>query len=70
MADIRIEKKKPVWPWLFLIIILAILAFLYFYGSMNTDETDEAETGTIEETTSQTSEINFKLNRNSKNQIS
>ncbi|HKJ48176.1 MAG TPA: ATP-dependent metallopeptidase FtsH/Yme1/Tma family protein [Christiangramia sp.] len=51
MADIRIEKKKPVWPWLILIIILAVLAFLYFYGSMETDETDDMESTEIEEVT-------------------
>ena len=51
MADIRIEKKKPVWPWLILIIILAVLAFLYFYGSMDTDETDDMESTEIEEVT-------------------
>ena len=51
MADIRIEKKKPVWPWLILIIILAVLAFLYFYGSMETDETDDMDNTEIEEVT-------------------
>lgn len=40
MADIRIEKKKPVWPWILLIIILAVVAFLYIYGSMDSEETD------------------------------
>ncbi|TRO66700.1 hypothetical protein [Christiangramia sabulilitoris] len=58
MADIRIEKKKPVWPWLFLIIILAILVFLYFYGSMSTEENDEIENIDYKETTSQTSASN------------
>jgi hypothetical protein len=51
MADIRIEKKKPVWPWLLLIIILAIVAFLYFYGSTDTEDMDDMEPGEIEEVT-------------------
>ncbi|MGA8855367.1 MAG: hypothetical protein WB492_14435 [Christiangramia sp.] len=49
MADIRIEKKKPIWPWLILIIILAVLAFLYFYGSTDTEDTDDIENSELEE---------------------
>ena len=62
MADIRIEKKRPVWPWLILIIVLAVLAFLYFYGSLETDETDDIESTEIEEVTYKGSEINFYKN--------
>ena len=62
MADIRIEKKKPVWPWLILIIILAVLAFLYFYGSMETDETDDMESTEIEEVTYKGSATNLYKN--------
>jgi len=51
MADIRIEKKKPIWPWLLLVIILAVLAFLYFYGSMETDEEESESTTEMEEVT-------------------
>ena len=51
MADIRVEKKKPVWPWLILIIILIAVVFLYFYGSSETEETDDLETSEIEEVT-------------------
>ena len=43
MADIRIEKKKTVWPWILLVIILGVLAFLYFYGSTDEDETQTTE---------------------------
>lgn len=50
MADIRIEKKKPVWPWILLIIILAVVAFLYFYGSLDNEEIDDKDTE-IEEVT-------------------
>ncbi|WP_035716245.1 hypothetical protein [Christiangramia echinicola] len=62
MADIRIEKKKPVWPWLILIIILAVVAFLYFYGSMETDETDDMENSEIEEVTYKGSATNLYKN--------
>ncbi len=49
MAEIRVEKKKPVWPWLLLIVIIAVVAFLYFYGS--TEDTDDMDDETIEEVT-------------------
>lgn len=51
MADIRIEKKRKVWPWVLLIIILGVLAFLYFYGSMDTDEPDDMDSTSMEEVT-------------------
>ena len=51
MADIRIEKKRKVWPWVLLIIILGVLAFLYFYGSMDTDEADDMDSTNMEEVT-------------------
>lgn len=62
MADIRIEKKKPVWPWLFLIIILAVLIFLYFYGSMDTEEVDDVENSDIEEVTSSIPGLEIQIN--------
>lgn len=50
MADIRIEKKKPLWPWIFLVAILIIAAFLYFYGSTESTITSDAENDTEEVT--------------------
>ena len=43
MADIRIEKKKPIWPWLLLVIILGVIIFLYFYGSTDSDDVEATE---------------------------
>ncbi|WP_295179298.1 hypothetical protein [uncultured Christiangramia sp.] len=43
MAEIKIRKKKPVWPWILVVIILAILAFLYFYGSMAENDDNEID---------------------------
>ncbi len=47
MADIRIEKKKPLWPWLLLIVVIAVVVFLYIYGSSDNNEenmkTEETE---------------------------
>ncbi|SHL74876.1 hypothetical protein [Flavobacterium saccharophilum] len=31
MAEIRIEKKKPIWPWIALVLIIgAIIYYVYF----------------------------------------
>ena len=41
MAEIRIEKKKQIWPWIIVIIVVGVLAFLYFYGSVQSDNTED-----------------------------
>lgn len=51
MADIRIEKRKPFWPWILLVVIILIVAFLYFYGSTDTEMTDESDDTEMEEVT-------------------
>lgn len=53
MADIRIEKKKPIWPWLLLVIILGVIIFLYFYGSTDTDDVEATEFEEVTYTNSQ-----------------
>lgn len=53
MAEIKVEKKKPVWPWILAgLILLAILYFLVFAGD---DENDMEETNTeqVQDTTYQ-----------------
>ena len=56
MAEIKIEKKKPIWPWI--ILVLVILALLYFLVFADDDEndamddgikTEQLEEGTLEE---------------------
>ncbi|MDR5590019.1 hypothetical protein [Christiangramia sp. SM2212] len=64
MADIRIEKKKPVWPWILLIIILGVLAFLYFYGSLDTDEPDDVDNTSMEEVTYAKPQMELHINEN------
>ncbi|QQX78264.1 MULTISPECIES: hypothetical protein [Aequorivita] len=45
MAEIKIEKKKPIWPWI--LAALVILAAIYFIWSSNDDdyETDDEVLG-------------------------
>lgn len=41
MAEIKIEKKKPIWPWILLVLIILLAAFLYFmYGDQIDDDND------------------------------
>lgn len=42
MAEIKIEKKKPVWPWvLVVIIILAAIYFFWYYNDRNFDSNND-----------------------------
>lgn len=50
MTEIKIEKKKPVWPWILLILVLA--AVIYYFATQDADNTDDSEIDTIENTTS------------------
>ncbi|WP_081211566.1 hypothetical protein [Salegentibacter sediminis] len=47
MAEIKIEKKRPVWPWIILIIIiLGILAYVFLYSDNSNEDinnTDDIE---------------------------
>lgn len=56
MAEIKIEKKKAVWPWILLsIIVIALL--IYFLGFRNNDDNDNEVVQNITYTdTSATSE--------------
>ncbi|MBK5194072.1 MAG: hypothetical protein JJE07_12860 [Flavobacteriaceae bacterium] len=47
MAEIKIKRKSPVWPWalLLILIIFGVLYFLYYKG----DETTNTDDSTIEQ---------------------
>lgn len=50
MAEIKIEKKKPMWPWIALIlIILAIIAFLVYQNQANDDYLDDDNTDMVDD---------------------
>lgn len=49
MAEIKVRKKRPFWPWLLAFVILIVLVFLYFYGSSETDTIDDSSTDDMEE---------------------
>lgn len=44
MAEIKIEKKQPIWPWLLAaLVVLAVLAYLFVYNNDNDDGLAENE---------------------------
>lgn len=45
MAEIKIKKKSPVWPWILLIII--ILAALAYYFMVYNDDNKDADVPNI-----------------------
>lgn len=53
MAEIHVEKKKPVWPWIILVlVILAVLYFLFFADGQNDDDLNDMDgTEQVEDTT-------------------
>ncbi len=53
MAEIKIEKKKPIWPWIILVlVILALLYFLVFADDDDDkDDMDDMNTEQVEEET-------------------
>lgn len=53
MAEIKIEKKKPVWPWVLLILGLAVLVYFLFFRDK---ETENEIIDEVEETTSVTNQ--------------
>ena len=44
MAEIKIEKKKPVWPWIIVaLIVLGAIAYFVFYEEYEDEEIYENE---------------------------
>ncbi len=49
MAEIEIEKKKPIWPWIVGLLILAALVYFLFFANNEDDDINEVETTTTEQ---------------------
>nr|WP_315154023.1 hypothetical protein [uncultured Flavobacterium sp.] len=43
MAEIKIEKKKPVWPWIAAGLIIAALLYFLLLSSTETQSESDAE---------------------------
>ncbi|PBJ10101.1 hypothetical protein [Flavobacterium sp. ACN6] len=48
MAEIKIEKKKPVWPWIVVVLLIAALIYYIFLKDHETTTDNSVE---IENTT-------------------
>jgi hypothetical protein len=55
MAEIKIEKKKPVWPWIVALLIIAALIYFVFFrdNEVKTETGVETENSTGENTSPQ-----------------
>lgn len=42
MAEIKIEKKKPLWPWI--VVVLLIAALVYFVFLRDNEASSESST--------------------------
>lgn len=49
MAEIKIEKKKPIWPWIAAVLIISALIYFVFFRN---DEAKSENSTEIENTTS------------------
>lgn len=50
MAEIKIEKKKPIWPWILLIIILlAVVAYFIYVNNESDDFSDDMDTEEVDD---------------------
>jgi hypothetical protein len=49
MAEIKIEKKKPLWPWIVAVLIIAALVYYIFVNNQENSSENNVE---IENTTS------------------
>jgi len=49
MAEIKIEKKRPVWPWIVAALIIAVLVYFFVVreDQVQYEKTTEVETTTI-----------------------
>ncbi|MBK0368263.1 hypothetical protein [Flavobacterium agrisoli] len=43
MAEIKIEKKKPIWPWIALILIIGALVCFMLVGDNDTQSENTME---------------------------
>ncbi len=59
MAEIKIEKKKPVWPWILLVLLILVGVYVFWTYNDNMNETnqDEMVNDTIQEMNDDYNEI-------------
>jgi L-rhamnose mutarotase len=43
MAEIKIEKKKPIWPWIVALLLIAGVVYYVFFKDHETNNTEMTE---------------------------
>lgn len=64
MAEIKIEKKSPVWPWILLVVFLAIIIYVFAFDNERND-TEYRQENTTEQKFEDDIEITQKSLHNS-----
>ena len=51
MAEIKIEKKQPIWPWILLVLLLIVGVYVYwsYNDGMNDRDQNEMVNDSIQE---------------------
>lgn len=49
MAEIKIKKKAPIWPWIIGLIIVGLLLYFFVFSDNRTDDVDNRTTDTTEQ---------------------
>lgn len=56
MAEIKVEKKKPVWPWILLGLIILGIILYFLFANGDTDDVDDMDRNQVTDTTNQTNQ--------------
>lgn len=51
MAEIKIEKKKPIWPWIILALVILALLYFFVFADDDNDDMEDVNTEQVEEST-------------------
>jgi len=49
MAEIKIEKKSPIWPWILLVVAVIVVLFLVLSNNGNSEEAEDIQDDEIEQ---------------------
>ena len=62
MAEIKIEKKKPIWPWILALLLIAIIVYFLFFRETTVITNENTSNDTIVDNTEMIDEGDVKDN--------